>query len=67
MTQLTKIIEVIISPTGETKVQTRGFTGSSCQGASRFLEEALGARGDEQLTSEFFAEQSVQQRAQEGS
>ena len=66
MTTVTQIIEVIISPTGETQVQTNGFTGSSCRDASRFLEEALGARTGEQLTSEFFADQTVQQRAQEG-
>ena len=65
MTQ--QIIEVVVSPTGETSVQTKGFAGSSCQGASRFLEDALGASTGEQLTSEFFAEQPAQQRAQEGS
>ena len=64
MTQ--QIIEVIVSPTGETTVQTRGFTGSSCQGASRFLEEALGTQSSEQLTSEFYADQPIQRRVQEG-
>ena len=67
MTTITQIIEVIISTTGETSVQTKGFTGSSCRDASRFLEEALGASTGEQLTGEFFAEQPAQQRAQEGS
>jgi hypothetical protein len=62
-----KTIEVIVSPTGETKVQTKGFAGSSCQRASRFLEEALGARTREQLTSEFYAQQSAQRLAQENS
>ena len=66
MTTSPQIIEVIISPTGETQMQTRGFTGSSCRDASRFLEEALGVSTGEQLTSEFFAEQPTQQRAQEG-
>ena len=67
MTTFTQTIEVIISPTGETKVQTKGFTGSSCRDASRFLEEALGVSTGEQLTSEFFADQTTQQLAQEGS
>ena len=27
-----KIIEITVGPTGETKVETKGFTGSDCQG-----------------------------------
>ena len=50
---MTSSIEVTISPTGQTTVQTKGFAGSSCRAASQFLEEALGQRGCEQLTSEF--------------
>jgi hypothetical protein len=49
-----RTIEVIVSPKGETKIETRGFAGSSCQAASRFLEQALGTRSAEQLTSEFY-------------
>jgi hypothetical protein len=51
MTQ--KIIEVIVSPTGETNIETKGFTGSSCRDASRFIEKALGHTAGEQLTAEF--------------
>ena len=36
----TQIIEVIVSPTGETQVQTKGFTGASCRDASQWA--ALG-------------------------
>jgi hypothetical protein len=50
---MTRIIEVIVSPTGQTKVETKGFTGASCRDASRFIEEALGQRAGEQLTAEF--------------
>ena len=39
-----KIIEITVSPRGETKVETRGFTGGACREASRFIEETLGAR-----------------------
>ena len=46
-------IDIIISPDGQTTVQTRGFAGPSCREASRFLEEALGQRTGEQLTAEF--------------
>lgn len=50
-----KIIEIIVLPTGETKIETKGFAGSSCQAASRFIERALGQRIGEQLTAEFHA------------
>ena len=36
-----RIIEIIVSPTGQSQVQTRGFRGSDCRQASRFLEQAL--------------------------
>ena len=52
---MNEIIEVIVSPTGETTVQTKGFQGASCQDASRFIEAALGQRVGEQLTAEFHA------------
>ena len=64
MTQ--KIIEVIVLPTGETKIETKGFTGSSCRDASQFMEEALGQRTSEQLTAEFHQTQANQQIAREG-
>jgi hypothetical protein len=48
-----KIIEILVSPTGQVTVQTKGFTGASCQEASRFIEQALGRRTGEQLTAEF--------------
>jgi hypothetical protein len=62
-----QIIEITISPAGATTIQTRGFAGSSCRQASEFLEQALGQRTGEQLTSEFYAAQhqplSQQERA----
>ena len=50
---MNKTIEIIVTPEGETTVQTLGFTGSSCRDASRFIEQALGQRTGEQLTAEF--------------
>ncbi len=35
-----KRIEIIISTSGESHVETKGFAGSQCQDASRFLESA---------------------------
>ena len=60
------IIEVIISPKGETKIETRGFTGSSCQQASQFLEQALGAKVSDLPTPEFYQTQPQGQTVQQG-
>lgn len=50
---MSKTIDVIDSPQGETKIETKGFTGAECQQASDFLERALGQRQAEHVTSEF--------------
>lgn len=55
------IIEIIVSPTGQSQVQTKGFMGNTCRDASQFIEQALGKRIDEHLTSEFH-----QQAGQQG-
>jgi hypothetical protein len=57
---MSKIIQVIVSPKGETKIETMGFTGSSCQEASRALEQALGAKTEETLTGEYYATSNEQ-------
>ena len=54
-----KTIEITVSPKGETKVETRGFTGDACRDASRFVEEALGTRSAETLTAEFYQSQQA--------
>ncbi len=61
---MSQIIEIIVSPQGQTTVQTKGFSGSSCRQASKFLEQALGQRTDEKLTSEFYACEDVAQQTQ---
>ena len=60
-----KTIEIVVSPTGQTQVQTRGFTGSECRAASEFIEQALGQRTNEQLTSEFHQQAGQQQSHQQ--
>jgi len=49
-------IEIVVSPTGAVRVQTRGFRGGTCRDASRALEVALGTRTAERLSGEFFEE-----------
>ena len=60
-----KTIEIIVTPTGESSVQTKGFAGSSCRDASRFIEQALGRRTRERLTAEYHQTQAARQRRQQ--
>jgi hypothetical protein len=53
MSNANKIIEVVVSPSGQTTVQTKGFAGDTCRHASKALEQALGLVEREQLTGEF--------------
>lgn len=56
------IIEVTISPKGESTVQTKGFAGNDCLQASKFIENALGLTVGEQKTGEFYAVTENQQQ-----
>jgi Protein of unknown function (DUF2997) len=56
-----KTIEITISPKGESKVETKGFSGGECREASRFVEQALGQRTAETLTTEFYQDQQAAQ------
>jgi len=60
-----RIIEVIVSPQGETTVQTKGYAGSDCVQASKFLEQALGIATADRQTAEFYEHQPVQQHLQQ--
>jgi hypothetical protein len=60
-----RIIEVVVSPKGETTVQTKGYAGTDCQRASRFLEHTLGIATSEQKTSEYYQQHSSQQQIQQ--
>ena len=57
-----KVIRVIVGPKGETRVETKGFSGGECREASRFIEQALGQPVGEQLTAEFYQEQPAGQQ-----
>jgi len=60
-----KTIEIVVAPDGKATVQTKGFRGASCREGSRFVEQALGIRLQEQLTPEFHQQQSAQERQQQ--
>ena len=49
-----KTIEITIDSQGQSKVETKGFSGSECREASRFVEQALGTRASESLTAEYY-------------
>jgi len=64
---VTQIIEIIVQPDGQTRVETKGFAGSGCRDASRFIEQALGKSTGEKLTAEFHQTQSARQHFQQRS
>lgn len=49
-----RIIEVIVSPQGETTVQTKGFACAECLQASKWIEQALGITTADNKTTEFY-------------
>jgi hypothetical protein len=51
--QVSQQIEITVSPTGETQIETHGFSGSKCLEATKALEAALGQKLTETLTSEY--------------
>jgi hypothetical protein len=62
-----KILLITVSPTGQTQVETKGFTGSVCRQASQFIEQALGRALDERLSPEFHQAATSSQRLREQS
>ncbi len=58
---MSKVIEITVNPKGEATVQTRGFAGSECREASKFVEQALGQKTAETLTAEFHQGQQAAQ------
>jgi hypothetical protein len=62
---MAKIIEVVVSPKGETIVETKGYTGSDCQLASKWLEQGLGVVADDRLTAQYYQTETSQQQIQQ--
>lgn len=63
---MNKIIEIIVAPNGQARVETKGFVGSDCRQASQFIERALGQQTDEHLKAEFYQTSIVNQQVKEG-
>jgi hypothetical protein len=60
-----RVIEVLVSPQGETTVQTKGYAGGDCLQASKGLEQALGVVTQESKTSEFYSTATAEQHVQQ--
>jgi hypothetical protein len=60
-----RIIEVTVSPQGETSLQTKGYAGGDCLQASKFLEQALGVITADRTTGEFYQTSSTEQHIQQ--
>lgn len=62
-----KTIEITVAPDGQSKVETKGFSGAQCQQASRFIEQALGTPVKERLKPEFYVQAENTQQLREQS
>lgn len=60
-----RLIEVTVSPQGEITVQTKGYAGTDCLQASKFLEAALGVPLSDKKTAEFYSHQTAAQQIQQ--
>lgn len=60
-----RLIEVTVSPQGETTVQTKGYPGADCLKASQFLEAALGVATADHKTAEFYQTAPVAQHVEQ--
>lgn len=58
-----KTIEITVDNKGECIVQTKGFTGSSCREASKFVEKALGVVVSDAPTAEMYEGQCAVNQA----
>jgi Protein of unknown function (DUF2997) len=60
-----RTIEVTVTPTGETTIQTKGYSSGDCLQASKWLEQALGISTADRKTAEYFQAQTAEQHVQQ--
>jgi hypothetical protein len=56
------MIEITVSPRGETRVETKGYSGSDCVDASKWLEAALGSATAEHKSAEYYSSAATAQQ-----
>lgn len=57
-----QVIEVLVGPNGEVKLEAHGFKGKSCKEATEFLEKALGGKQDTKVKAEWYVRNSTATR-----
>jgi len=62
---MSRVIEVVVSPKGETTVQTKNYAGSDCLQASKWLEQALGISTADRKTGEFYQSAQTEQHVKQ--
>ena len=62
---MSRIIEMTVSPNGETSIQTKGIAGSDCLQASKWLEQALGITTSDRKTGEFYQATQTDQHVEQ--
>jgi hypothetical protein len=60
-----RTIEIIVSPTGHTRITTRGYSGTSCKEATRELERSLGLVQSDTATPEMYQAEWIAQNQNE--
>jgi len=62
---MARVIEVVVSPQGQSTVQTKGYAGGDCLQASKFLEQSLGLVATDRKTAEFYQSATAQQQQEQ--
>lgn len=58
-----KVIEVTVTEDGDVSIETKGYAGSACKNATKFLEEELGVVKASRATSEMYAKPKLTLKA----
>lgn len=66
MLNMSRSIVIIIGPKGETLIEGVGFKGSSCEKATRYIEEALGTVWHRVKKPEYSQSRAVNHQQQVG-
>ena len=60
------MIILIAHPDGRVEIEAQGYTGKSCEEATKFLETALGKREAQNKRPEYYLEREQQQTQKGG-
>jgi hypothetical protein len=63
---MSKTIEITFSPDGQFTVQAHGFRGTTCQQATKALEDTLGEVQERRRTTEYFQTETTKSQQKLG-